>query len=198
MQHGGQLGTLAFNRHTSRQRTLTTQHNGPCMNFKKRIIVKSFIAYGAVSLLLSGCQMLSYKEPSGDDTATIIFSSENAAVQPVICVPGQGFKSSIFSVARKSATNDTLKDLHEAMHKAEQVPIQVDASRHSARIGFIMQKKNNTGPRKICKVAAQLSVVAGQTYHATFTEASASCGVTLTDANGTSLEDAIITPYECQ
>jgi hypothetical protein len=168
------------------------------MNFKSRTTVKSFLAYGALSLLLSGCQMLSYQEPNGDDTATIIFSTENAAVQPVICVPGQGFESSNFSVARKSSTNDTMKDLHEAMHKAEQVSVRVDASRHSARIGFIMQKKSGAGPRTICKVAAQLSVVAGQTYHATFTEASNSCGVTLTDANGTPLTDAIVTAYECQ
>lgn len=168
------------------------------MNFKKRTTVQSFITYGAVALLLGGCQMLSYQEPSGDHTATIIFSTENTAVQPVICVPGKGFEGSTFSVARKSSTNDTLKDLHEAMHKADKVPVLVDASRNSARIGFIMQKKNSSGPRKICKVAAQLSVVAGQTYHATFTEASGSCGVTLSDANGASLEDAIITPYECQ
>jgi hypothetical protein len=168
------------------------------MNFKKRTTIKSFIAYGAASLLLSGCQMLSYQEPSGDDTATIVFSTENAAVQPVICVPGQGFESSAFSVARKSSTSDALKDLHETMRKATQVSTKVDASRSSARIGFIMQKKSSTGPRKRCKVAAQLNVSAGQTYHATFTETSGACGITLTDANGTPLEDAIVTAYECQ
>lgn len=168
------------------------------MNLNKRTTVKSFIVYGTASLLLSGCQMLSYQEPSGDDTATIIFSTENAAVQPMVCVSGKGFESTAFSVARKSSTSDALKDLHETMHKAAQVPTQVDTSNHSARIGFIMQKKSSVGPRTRCKVAAQLNVSAGQTYHATFTEASGTCGITLTDANGAPLEDAIVTAYECQ
>lgn len=168
------------------------------MNVQKSTTLKSLIAFGAASLLLSGCQMLNYQEPSGKGTATIIFSTENAAVQPVICVPGQGFESSSFSVARKSSSNDAFKDLHEVMHKAEEVPVKVDASHSTIRIGFIMQKKSTSGPRKRCKVAAQLSVVPGQTYHAIFTEASGSCGITLSDSSNVPLANAIVTPYECQ
>lgn len=166
--------------------------------FNRRTAKFSAIAISICASLLSGCQMLSYQEPSGDNTATVIFATDNAAVQPVICVPGKGFESSSFSVARKSSTNETLRELHEALHKAEQVSVKVDATRSSVRVGFIMQKKNGAGPRKHCKVAAQLSISSGQTYYATFTASGDTCGISLSDDKGASLSDAIITPYACQ
>ncbi len=50
---------------------------------------RTFLLLPAV--LLAGCQMFTYQPPSVEDTATVVFTG-NAAAQPVVCVPGRGFK----------------------------------------------------------------------------------------------------------
>ena len=52
------------------------------------------------ALMLAGCQMLNYQEPGGEDTATVVFTG-NEAAQPVVCVAGRGFKDTKTSLAVK-------------------------------------------------------------------------------------------------
>ncbi len=157
----------------------------------------SRLLFAALVLLCSGCQMLSYKDATGDAVATIEFTSNETAAQPVVCVPGKGFKSTAMSVTANTSDSQFIKDMNETMRKAAKVTAQVDASTGSTKVGFVMRKPQRMGPSQRCRVAAQFSVSAGMTYSAHLTETNGQCGVEIS-ASGKPLEDAFIVPWECQ
>ena len=79
------------------------------------------------ALMLAGCQMLNYQEPTGEDTAAVVFTG-NEAAQPVVCVPGRGFKDTKISLAVKPWDTNAFNELFKTMRKAEQVPVTVAAA----------------------------------------------------------------------
>ena len=87
------------------------------------------------ALMLAGCQMLNYQEPGGEDTATVVFTG-NEAAQPVVCVAGRGFKDTKTSVAVKPWDTNAFNELFKTMRKAEQVPVAVAADGQT-RIGVV-------------------------------------------------------------
>ncbi|MDF1781992.1 MAG: hypothetical protein P1U67_11905 [Alcanivoracaceae bacterium] len=159
--------------------------------------LKSLSVLG-LALIFSGCQMLSYQEPEGDNNATVVFSSDDYAVQPAICVPGKGFESTLISVAKKRAESQFANDMNTVLKKSETVEVKVSTERKRAKVGFIMQRKHNNGPRERCKVAAEFMISAGQQYHATFTKSGEHCGIAITDANNEPATDTVIVPWGCQ
>ena len=70
--------------------------------------------------LLAGCQHLNYQPPAGDNTANVTFTSNNTAAQPVVCVPGKGFKATEYSLSHSPLGGDALNDLLETMKKSPQ------------------------------------------------------------------------------
>src|SRR5690606_5663634 len=91
--------------------------------------------------LLAGCQALSYQPPTGDDTASITFTSDNIAVQPVICVPGSGFRSTSMALAHKPFQSEFFDELNAGLRKAESVTTDVSTISGSALVGFILQER---------------------------------------------------------
>lgn len=146
-------------------------------------------------LTLTGCQMLSYKEPTGGNTASIAFSSNNIAVQPVICVPGRGFVATAHAVSQKPFNSEFFDELNQSLGKKEVVTVKI-STEAVARIGFVMQRKQANGPRKRCTVAAQLPVQTGHTYNAHFSTSGDHCGIAIS-ASGNAVEDALVIPYKC-
>lgn len=152
----------------------------------------------AVAALFSGCQMLSYQEPEGENNATVVFSSNDYAVQPFVCVPGEGFEGTLISVAKKRAESQFVTDMNTVLKKSEEVEVKVSAEQSRARIGFILQRKEEKGPRTRCKVAAEFTISAGQVYKARFASSGDHCGMTITGSNDAPSDDTVIVPWECQ
>src|SRR5690606_28508358 len=105
--------------------------------------------------LLTGCQALSYQPPAGSDTATITFTSDNIAVQPVICVPGSGFRSTSMALAHKPFQSEFFDELNAGLRKADSVTTQIATRSGSVQVGFILQKVQREGMTKRCKTAAR-------------------------------------------
>ena len=148
-------------------------------------------------LLLAGCQALSYQPPTGDDTASITFTSDNIAVQPVICVPGSGFRSTSMALAHKPFQSEFFDELNAGLRKAESVTTDVSTISGSALVGFILQERPREGMAKRCKTAARFPVQAGASYQAHFLYEGGHCGIQIKDASGAPLADAVATPWQC-
>ena len=151
----------------------------------------------ALALLFSGCHHFSgYQQPYGDDTAEITFTSNDTAAQPVICVPGEGFQSTDYSIAQQPIGGDSMNELMEAMKKSQEVTTVLKSS-HQDRIGIIYnQKSTNSTKRNRCKVALQFEALAGEHYQAQFNYTQTQCGLSLTDSNGHSA-DAVQIDWKC-
>lgn len=159
---------------------------------------KTLTASASLSfMLLTGCQALSYQPPSGSDTATITFTSDNIAVQPVICVPGSGFRSTSMALAHKPFQSEFFDELNAGLRKAESVTTRISTTSGSVQVGFILQKVQREGMSQRCKTAARFPVQAGAQYQAHFLYENSHCGIQIKDASGAPLVDAIATPWQC-
>ena len=147
------------------------------------------------ALLLAGCQMLNYQEPTGEDTATVLFTG-NEAAQPVVCVPGRGFKDTKTSLAVKPWDTNAFDELFSAMKKAEQVPVTVAAD-GQARIGVVYNERDTDMRRNHCRVAVQFNAQAGARYLAHFTRNDAGqCGLEVRGEEGVQA-DAVPVDWDC-
>ena len=155
------------------------------------------IAPTLIVLLSSGCQVLSYHEPTEGELATLTFSSNKTAAQPVICVPGKGFEPTYLSVSANTSDSQFVSDMNTALNKAATVSVKVDASRGSAKAGFVVQQKQSVGPTRRCRVATQFAVMAGHEYTVHLTEADDHCGLSVTEQDAP-VEDAFLTPWDCE
>lgn len=148
--------------------------------------------------ILSGCQHLVYQPPAATTpAATLTFSSNNVAVQPVVCVPGSGFRDTEYAVAHIPFSSELVSELNASLKKSETVSARVDASSGRVVAGFVMQQKSAGGSRKRCKVAASIPVAAGQAYDVKFVHDSGHCGVEVRDASQAALADVIVVPWQC-
>ena len=135
------------------------------------------------ALMLAGCQMLNYQEPTGEDTASVVFTG-NEAAQPVVCVPGRGFKDTKISLAVKPWDTNAFNELFKTMRKAEQVPVAVAADSQT-RIGVVYNERDSNMRRNHCRVAVQFNAQAGASYFAHFTRNEAGqCGLEVRGEEG--------------
>lgn len=147
------------------------------------------------ALMLAGCQMLNYQEPTGEDTASVVFTG-NEAAQPVVCVPGRGFKDTKTSLAVKPWDTNAFDELFSAMKKAEQVPVTVAAD-GQARIGVVYNERDTDMRRNHCRVAVQFNAQAGARYLAHFTRNDAGqCGLEVRGEEGVQA-DAVPVDWDC-
>lgn len=145
---------------------------------------------------LSGCQRLSYQAPTGDNTATVHFTSDNIGVQPFICVDGD-FKATGHSVSPSSFDGELRSQLNAAMKKKSVVDTTIVADGAVVHLGFQMQqRKRPSGIRKTCKVAVQFTPAAGEIYKAHFVY-DKRCDISLTHADDQPVKDAVVTPWQC-
>ncbi|WOD29496.1 hypothetical protein RYH70_05385 [Alloalcanivorax xenomutans] len=146
------------------------------------------------ALLLAGCQMLSYTAPTDGDVATVTFSSDNIAAQPVVCVPGKGFQSTPTSLQQVPFETKAFDELLKTMKKAPEVTTTVRAD-EQARIGVIYQK-GSAGNRDLCRVAVQFNAQAGASYAARFTNDNNQCGLEVSGEGGLQA-DAVPVGWKC-
>ena len=147
------------------------------------------------ALMLAGCQMLNYQEPTGEDTAAVVFTG-NEAAQPVVCVPGRGFKDTKISLAVKPWDTNAFDELFSAMKKAEQVPVTVAAA-GQARIGVVYNERDTDMRRNHCRVAVQFNAQADTRYFAHFTRNEAGqCGLEGRGEEGVQA-DAVPVDWDC-
>ena len=162
--------------------------------------MKQFICAAAATALLAGCQHLAYSPPEGDDTATVVFTSENIAVQPMVCVPGKGFEATEFAVSHEPFESDFFTQLNETLKKQPEVETTVSTD-SAVRLGFSFTAKGNTskgvGVKDRCKVAILFPAQPGGEYRAHFSLTDAGdCAMSLT-AGEQPVPDAVIAPWEC-
>ena len=161
--------------------------------------MKHFLALALSTFLLAGCQHLSYSPAEGENTATVVFTSENIAVQPMVCVPGKGFKATEFAVSHQPYDSEFFTQLNETLKKQPQVTTTVPAG-ESIRLGFSYTEKDATdkgpGVKDRCKVAILFKPTAGDQYAAHFSLADGECAMSLTQADSP-VADAVIAPWEC-
>lgn len=162
--------------------------------------MKYTLALLALTSALAGCQKLAYQPAEGDNTATLVFSSDNVAVQPMICVPGKGFEPTEYAVSQAPFKSDFFTQLNDSLKKAEQVETTVPAGT-SLRIGFSYAAKdpNKQGPGvgDRCKLAIVFKPEAGGRYDAHFSLPDGECAMSLSRASQP-VEDAVIAPWECR
>ena len=138
----------------------------------------------ALALLFSGCHHFSgYQQPYGDDTAEITFTSNDTAAQPVICVPGEGFQSTDYSIAQQPIGGDSMNELMEAMKKSPEVRASVAAG-SSVTAGFRYTRRDRFN-RDRCQSMVSFDAVAGETYQLRL-EKSPECAITTTRLDGES------------
>lgn len=148
------------------------------------------------ALLLSGCARFAYQDASGDSTASVTFTSEGIGVQPTICVPGKGFKSTEFSVAPNDSDTDFVTQMNETLKKQPQVITQVPGD-EDTRVGFsYTQDRKEAGVRDRCKVAVFFRARAGAHYHAHFSLPGGQCALSLSSEDDPGV-DAVVVPYTC-
>ena len=139
------------------------------------------------AVLLAGCQMLSYQPPQpGDNTATVTFTSNNTAAQPVVCVPGSGFQGTKVSLAHRPFDSHAFDEALKTLKKSEAVTVPVQAG-DNTRIGVIYDQRDDrmhSMNRKLCKVAVQFQARPGVHYKAAFTYQNNQCGLSVESDDG--------------
>lgn len=149
-------------------------------------------------VLLAGCQTLDYQPPRSDDTATVTFTSNNTAAQPVVCVPGSGFQGTRVSLAHRPFDTHAFDEAIKTLKKASAVTVPVKAG-DSTRIGVIYDQSNarmHSLDRKLCKVAVQFQARPGMHYQAHFTYQDNQCGLSL-ESDGDATVDAVPVDWSC-
>lgn len=137
------------------------------------------IALLAAVCLLAACQSGRHIDHTGDNAATLVFSSDGRPAQPVICVPGKGLQETALSVGLDGYK--ALEDLNEAMKKSPEVQASVAAGT-SVIAGFRYTRRDRFD-RDRCLGLIRFDAVAGETYQLRL-EKSPECGITATRLDG--------------
>ncbi|MQX53160.1 hypothetical protein [Alcanivorax sediminis] len=155
-----------------------------------------YLAIASFAITLAGCQHLSYQPPHGEDTAKITFTTNGTPAQPVICVPGKGFRSTEYSLARTPMGGDSMNDLMQTLKKNPTVTTTISPS-EQARVGVVYNQKSlNSTLRDRCKIALQFDAIAGEHYQASFNYSADQCGLSISDSTGKAA-DAVHIDWEC-
>lgn len=147
--------------------------------------------------LASGCSH--YHGPEDNNAATVVFSSNNVAAQPMICVPGSGFQSTRYALSRNPFDADAITQLNDTLRKSPEVPATVPADT-PVRLGVQFQEhRQKGGPAPFrCNAAVRFTPQAGVTYSAHFIRDGNQCGLGISLADGTPAPDAVRVPWECR
>lgn len=137
------------------------------------------IALLAAIFLLSACQSGRHIDHVGEDSATLVFSSDDLPAQPVICMPGKGLQETSLSVG--IGGYKVLDDLNEAMKKSAEVRASVPAGT-PVTAGFRYTRRDRFD-RDRCLRLIRFDAVAGETYQLRL-EKSPECGITATRLDG--------------
>ncbi|MEE4249781.1 MAG: hypothetical protein V2I38_04270, partial [Alcanivoracaceae bacterium] len=136
----------------------------------------------AVIFLLSACQSGRHADYASEDAVTLIFSSDDLAAQPIICIPGEGIRETPMSVG--IGGYKILDDLNEAMKKSPEVTATV-APDSPVIAGFRYSQRGRIVARKRCERMVSFEASAGQTYQLRL-ESSPTCTITATRQEGDS------------
>lgn len=148
------------------------------------------------ALMLGGCARFAYQPAADADAASVTFSSEGISVQPMVCVPGKGFRATEYSVASNEGDSDFTAELNETLKKQPEVTTQLPGGR-DARVAFsYSQASQSAGIRDRCKVAVFFHARAGAHYQAHFSLPGGQCALTLTSNDDPALE-AVVVPFSC-
>ena len=114
------------------------------------------------ALLLSACESAFYQDQfypaaSGDDTVELLFSSDGLPVQPLICLPGSGWRATPQAVGR--GEGKVFDDLNKVLGKAREVSIRVPAGEVLA--GFRYRESGRYTDPSRCQVEAGFVAEAG-------------------------------------
>lgn len=152
-------------------------------------------------LLLSACESALYQDQfyppaSGDNTVELLFSSDDLAVQPLICQPGSGWQPTEQSVGR--GEGKVFDDLNKLLRKANEVSIRVPAGEVLA--GFRYRESGRYADHARCQVEAGFTTEAGDQIRLVFRRDNK--GQCLLDVHGNDQEGeaALVTtsPVTCQ
>lgn len=136
----------------------------------------------AVICMLSACQSARHIDYASEAAVTLIFSSDDLAAQPIICVPGKGIQET--SVAVGIGGYKIFDDLNEAMNKSPEVHATV-APDSAVIAGFRYSQRSRAAGRKRCERMVSFDAIAGQTYQLRL-ESSPRCTITATRQDGDS------------
>lgn len=114
-------------------------------------------------LLLTACQSAVYQNQfyppaSGEDSAELVFSSDDLAVQPLICLPGSGWRPTAEAVGR--GDSKVFDDLNKVLRKAREVTVRVPAGEIQA--GFRYRESGRYADHSRCQVDGAFSAQAGE------------------------------------
>lgn len=145
--------------------------------------------------LASGCAH--YHGPEGSDAATVVFTSNNVAAQPMVCVPGKGFQGTRHALAQKPFESRAFTPINEALRKSEEVPATLPPG-EPTRIGVqLSDRQGGAGPFR-CNAAILFTPQPGARYNAHFVRDGNQCGLGLSHEDGTPVADAVRAPWECR
>ena len=155
------------------------------------------ILLASLVALASGCSH--YHGPEGSDAATVVFTSNNVAAQPMVCVPGEGFQATRYALSRNPFDSDAITQLNDTLRKSAEVPATLPAG-EPVRLGVQFQeKRNKDAPAPFrCNAAVRFTPQAGATYSAHFIRDGQQCGLGISLADGTPAPDAVRVPWECR
>lgn len=153
------------------------------------------LALLATTCLLTACQSMFHQDYAGDNAAILTFSSDDLPAQPVICVPGEGFRETSFSVGRDGYK--ILNDLNEAMKKSPEVVVKVQASGETLA-GFRYRDSARTAEKSRCRIAMRFSSEPGEHYQLRLDDDR--CAVSVTRLSGTEWLPHAATPgaWHCE
>lgn len=134
----------------------------------------------AAALLLSACQSSRHIDYASEDAITLIFSSDDLAAQPIICVPGEGIRQTSLSVG--IGGYKILEDLNEAMKKSAEVHATI-APKSPVIAGFRYTQRGSVKPRKRCETMVSFEASPGQSYKLRL-ESSPACTITAMRQDG--------------
>ncbi len=155
------------------------------------------ILLASLVALASGCSH--YHGPEGSDTATVVFTSNNVAAQPMVCVPGKGFQSTRYALSRNPFDSEAISQLNETLRKSAEVPASLPAG-EPVRVGVQFRETREMGnPAPFrCNAAVRFTPQAGATYSVHFVRDGSQCGLGVSLADGTPAPDAVRAPWECR
>lgn len=158
-----------------------------------------YIAVFSLLTLITGCQKFAYQPAEGDNTASITFTSDNLAVQPFVCVPGEGFKATEYAVSQQPFESDFFTQFNDSLKKKAEVETTVEASK-STKVGFSFRERkapqDKVAARGQCRVAVLFNTEAGMSYSAHFSLLEGQCALQLSK-EAQPVTDAAIVPWEC-
>lgn len=145
------------------------------------------------ALLLGACQSTGPALEPGE-SATLVFTSDRIAVQPMVCRPGQGFVPTKRALA--ATPLDPAAGLDPEKVKDDEGRLAVPLPAGSEVVVGVTFAPNGSGA-DACRVSARFTPDAGGLYRAEFVRAGDHCGLALTDDRHHAVGHTIQDEWHC-